>query len=251
MARLVFERHSTELAKRKIGAVYRRLRDAQLPIARLELAGIGFDLDGYRALVERWTVGAGPGESGLAAALGPDVNPRSTKQLGEWLARNLDETTLAGWPKTGTGKLATDVDALAACDLPVVEPLKRFKAPRSGSPPSGHTIGTSTRRPAGSTRRFCSAARARVECPAATRTFNRSRPASSARSSSRVPATARRRRLFANRASRRRAPREGSDHARLLPARRGSAPAHRGRSPRDDPARLEGARQLAKAANSV
>jgi DNA polymerase-1 len=127
MARLVFERYATALGKKKVGAVYRRLRDAQVAIARLELNGIGFDLDGYRALVARWTAERDEAKTALAEALGPDVNPRSTKQVGEWLAARLDPESLAAWPRTAKGKLSTDSDALAGCDLPVVAPLKRFK----------------------------------------------------------------------------------------------------------------------------
>ncbi len=116
------------------------------------------------------------------------------------------------------------------------------RSPRSGSPPSVTYDRTSTRRPAGSTRRYLlgGARTGRMSCRDPT--FNRSRPASSARSSSRVPATGSSTvdysqvelRVVALLA-------KDSDHARLLPPRRGSAPAHRGGPSRDRPGRrLEG-----------
>ena len=54
------------------------------------------------------------------------ANPRSTKQIGDWLLQSLDAATLARWPRTATGKLQLDRDVLAAhTQHPVLGPLAR------------------------------------------------------------------------------------------------------------------------------
>ena len=58
-----------------------------------------------------------------------EINPRSGKQLGEWIKQHVGERALQQWPHTPTGQLRTDGDTLALyADLPILHPLLRHKA---------------------------------------------------------------------------------------------------------------------------
>jgi DNA polymerase-1 len=57
------------------------------------------------------------------------VKLSSGKQLGEWLRLKLSTTELEGWPRTASGRLATDASSLQLfAHLPEIQPLLRYKA---------------------------------------------------------------------------------------------------------------------------
>ena len=114
------------LKERGLVRCYQLMRDAQPAIARLELAGCPFDTAGHQALIAQWQATAEQARGELDSLLN-GANPDSPLQLSKWLAVNLPPDTLATWPKTATGHLATDADTLAGLSLPALEPLKRYK----------------------------------------------------------------------------------------------------------------------------
>ncbi len=114
------------LKERGLVRCYSLMRDAQPAIARLELAGCPFDTAGHTTLVAQWQATAEQARGELDSLLN-GANPDSPLQLSTWLAANLPPDTLATWPKTATGQLATDADTLAGLTLPALEPLKRYK----------------------------------------------------------------------------------------------------------------------------
>ena len=117
----------TQLQQQGQGDAYKTLAGAQRFVARLELAGCPFDVDGHRRLIERWQADAEQGMERLAAAL-PGIDPNSATQLSAWLERHLDADTLSRWPRTPKGILSTGKDTLAGfADLPVVAPLAAYK----------------------------------------------------------------------------------------------------------------------------
>ena len=115
-----------QLQERDLGRCYQLMRDAQLAIARLELAGCPFDTAAHTALIARWQTTAEQARGELDSLLN-GANPDSPLQLSKWLSGNLPADLLATWPKTATGQLATDADTLAGLTLPALEPLKRYK----------------------------------------------------------------------------------------------------------------------------
>lgn len=114
------------LKARGLVRCYALMRDAQQAIARLELTGCPFDTAAHAALIAQWQATAEQARGALDSLLN-GANPDSPLQLSKWLAANLPAETLAAWPKTATGQLATDADALAGLTLPALEPLARYK----------------------------------------------------------------------------------------------------------------------------
>ena len=119
------------LQERGLGRCYQLMRDAQGAIARLELAGCPFDTAAHSELLATWQATAEQARAELDSLLN-GANPDSPLQLSKWLAANLPPDTLAAWPKTATGQLATDADTLAGLTLPALEPLKRYKGAMKG-----------------------------------------------------------------------------------------------------------------------
>ena len=117
---------SGRLQERGLTRCYQLMRDAQPAIARLELNGCPFDTTTHTALIAQWQSTAEQARGELDRLLN-GANPDSPLQLSKWLAANLPADTLEIWPKTATGQLATDADALAGLTLPALEPLKRYK----------------------------------------------------------------------------------------------------------------------------
>ncbi len=105
---------------------YTLMRDAQMAIARLELNGCPFDVSAHTLLVAQWQAAAEAARGELDSLM-PGVNPDSPAQLAKWLVANLPSETLEAWPKTASGQLATDADALAGLTLHALEPLTRYK----------------------------------------------------------------------------------------------------------------------------
>jgi DNA polymerase-1 len=109
------------------GRCYGLMRDAQPAIARLERNGCPFDTAAHTALLANWQEQAEQARGELDSLLN-GANPDSPLQLSRWLAANLPPDTVAAWPKTAGGQLATDADAMAGLSLPALEPLARYKA---------------------------------------------------------------------------------------------------------------------------
>ena len=94
-------------------------------VAQCHLDGVPFDWPQHAVLCERWQRDLTAAEQVLQQTLG-SANPRSTKQIGDWLQQSLDAATLARWPRTATGKLQLDRDVLTRHTRhPVLGPLAR------------------------------------------------------------------------------------------------------------------------------
>ncbi|MDS4020600.1 MAG: DNA polymerase [Candidatus Competibacter sp.] len=107
---------------------YTLLLRAQRPVAKMELAGCPFDLQGHAVLCDQWERERLAAIEPLAAVLGPGISPDSAAQLATWLAQTLPPERLAIWQKTAGGQPATGADVLAmADDLEVVKPLLAYK----------------------------------------------------------------------------------------------------------------------------
>ena len=106
-------------------ATYQLAIQALPVVAQCHVDGVPFDWEQHGLLCQRWQRDLVVAEQVLQQQLG-SVNPRSTKQIGDWLQQHLDAPTLALWPRTGTGKLRLDRDVLIAhTQHPVLGPLAR------------------------------------------------------------------------------------------------------------------------------
>ncbi len=106
-------------------ATYQLAVQALPVVAQCHIDGVPFDWEQHGLLCERWQQDLSAAEEVLQAQLGT-INPKSTTQMGNWLQQSLDAATLAGWPRTKTGKLQINRDVLMAhSNHPVLGPLAR------------------------------------------------------------------------------------------------------------------------------
>lgn len=102
------------------------LEKAAVPaVAMMETAGVRVDRGAHRDLLESLESDRENAQEALQDLVGVDVNVRSSKQLSGALAKALP----AEWPRTKTGLLATDRQALLrGGDVPVCKALLSFRA---------------------------------------------------------------------------------------------------------------------------
>lgn len=98
------------LRKRGLEPAYRIVHDAQPAVARMELAGIGFDVARHKGRIQEWQKEADQLQQEILSALGKELNINSGKQLGEWLEAAIEEKDLEKWAKTDGGKLSTSTN---------------------------------------------------------------------------------------------------------------------------------------------
>lgn len=103
----IFQKQYACLKEKTLIRSYEILRDSQQAIARMELSGIGFDVDKHKKLIEYWKSESSRLQIDILNALGQELNLNSSKQIGEWLSESLKEEDLQAWIKTAGGKLST------------------------------------------------------------------------------------------------------------------------------------------------
>ena len=97
-------------------------------IAEAQAHGILMDTEAHGILIKEWTHEKDDAYTKLRKVLGPDINPESGKQLAQWLRENLNPGTLASWPTTPKGQLATDRDSLKRfSEVDPVKPLLAYR----------------------------------------------------------------------------------------------------------------------------
>lgn len=103
----IFDIQKKQIGYRGLTRAYQMLRDAQFPVAKMELVGIGFDVLKHRELISAWRLEGERLEATIFEAIGRELNINSSKQMGEWLRDVLKEKDLETWTKTGKGALST------------------------------------------------------------------------------------------------------------------------------------------------
>ena len=103
----LFEMQRPLLSNRGLTRPYQILRDAQYPVAKMELFGISFDVEKHRELMIAWQEESNRLEASIFEVMGRELNINSSKQMGEWLRDVLKEDELETWTKTGKGALST------------------------------------------------------------------------------------------------------------------------------------------------
>lgn len=108
---------------------YSLMRDTQLVIVRMELAGIPFDGTEHEKLITQWDDEIRLTEANLKDIIGfGTINLNSGKQISNWIQDHIDSSIIAKWPKTNGGQLQTGAEALDLfSNLPFVAVLKKYK----------------------------------------------------------------------------------------------------------------------------
>ena len=133
------KRLAPKLKKYGLTRVYNLYKDAQVPIARLQLNGIKLDVDAHRDNIVTWRAELYKAKKDLLKLTG--IEHVTAAQIGSYLESTLPYNVLSIWPKTETGKLQTDSHVFADFDwLDIVKPLAEYKKKEKLCTSFGHTL---------------------------------------------------------------------------------------------------------------
>jgi len=114
------------LQKYGLTEVYKLYKDAQHPLAKMQLNGMKIDTEKHRELIGKWKLEAYAAKKDLIKLTGLD--DVTSHKIANYLNENLPPDVLTIWPRTESGKLSTDSNAFAEFSwLDVVEPFSRFQ----------------------------------------------------------------------------------------------------------------------------
>lgn len=120
------ERVSKGLAKFGLERVYQLTKDAQHPLVLMQLKGWKIDSSLHMKMITQWRADTFVAKKEVQRLTG--IEKITSTTLGTWLESNLDAATLALWPRTETGRLATDANAFVDfAYLPVVAPFSHYQ----------------------------------------------------------------------------------------------------------------------------
>lgn len=133
------KRLAPKLKKYGLTRVYNLYKDAQVPIARLQLNGIKLDVDAHRDNIVTWRAELYKAKKDLLKLTG--IEHVTAAQIGNYLENTLPYNVLSIWPKTETGKLQTDSHVFADFDwIDIVKPLAEYKKKEKLCTSFGHTL---------------------------------------------------------------------------------------------------------------
>ncbi len=92
--------------------VYKQMRDAVPAVLQMERAGMPFAREKHASMVSGWKAQLEETRAKLTACA-PGLDPGSTKQIGQWIERNLPAPVVKSWGRTESGQLQTDHETLA------------------------------------------------------------------------------------------------------------------------------------------
>jgi DNA polymerase I-like protein with 3'-5' exonuclease and polymerase domains len=106
--------------------VYNLYKEAQHPLAKLQLSGIKLNVDAHRDMIVKWRNDAYVAKKKLLALTNLDMITPTT--IAHYLEKSLPSNVLSLWPRTETGKLATDAHVFADFDfVDIVKPFEEFQ----------------------------------------------------------------------------------------------------------------------------
>lgn len=130
--RPIAEKLTVALQKYGLLNVYNLYKQAQIPLAKMQLNGIQMNADAHVECIAEWKINAYQAKKELLALTGlKDTNPKS---IIAYLETTLPPEILAIWPLTDGGEDEKEGDLSLSADtfsdfsfLPIVEPFSRFK----------------------------------------------------------------------------------------------------------------------------
>lgn len=109
-----------------LGRIYYLSKDAQHPIAEMQLNGFKLNAETYRELIPKWISELVPAKKKVQTITG--IQSLTAPKLGLWLEKNLDPETMAIWPRTDSGKMSTSADTLADFSYhEIVKPFSEYQ----------------------------------------------------------------------------------------------------------------------------
>lgn len=128
----IISKLSGGIKKYGLEKVYRLYKEAQVPLAKMQLNGIKMNQDKHRELISKWKLDAHAAKKDVLAQTGLDnTNPKS---MIAYLEGTLPDDVLAIWPLTEggegekAGELSLSADTFSDFSyLPIVEPFSRLK----------------------------------------------------------------------------------------------------------------------------
>lgn len=120
------ERIAPQLASLDLVRIYKLYKDAQHPIARMQLNGLKFDCDKHRDMIVDWRAELYNAKKELVNLTGlTKITPHS---IASYLEKTLPADVLSIWPRTEVGKLETNAHVFADFDyLNIVKPFLEFQ----------------------------------------------------------------------------------------------------------------------------
>ena len=120
------ERLVKGLTKYGLLKVYKLYKDAQWPLAKMQLNGMKIDVEKHRELIGKWKLDAYAAKKELTALTG--LTDLTSHTIADYLENKLEPNVLSIWPRTDTGKLSTDANAFSEFDwLDIVKPFSKFQ----------------------------------------------------------------------------------------------------------------------------
>jgi DNA polymerase-1 len=114
------------LDKYGLHRIYKLTKDAQHPIAVMQLNGFKLDVEAHRKLIPQWIEELVPAKRKVQKITG--IQSLTAPKLGLWLEQNLDPATLAMWPRTDSGKMSTSADTFADFSYhEIVKPFSEYQ----------------------------------------------------------------------------------------------------------------------------
>jgi DNA polymerase-1 len=106
--------------------IYKLTREAQFPIAAMQINGFKFNVERHKTLIQQWRNDLYEARKELVELTG--MQSFNSHSIAEWLEKNLTAEQLEIWPRTESGKLATDAHVFADFSyLPIVKPFSKFQ----------------------------------------------------------------------------------------------------------------------------
>lgn len=120
------ERIAPQLASLDLVRIYKLYKDAQHPIARMQLNGLKFDCDKHRDMIVDWRAELYTAKKELVRITG--LNKTTPHSIASYLEKTLPPDVLSMWPRTEVGKLETNAHVFADFDyLDIVKPFLEFQ----------------------------------------------------------------------------------------------------------------------------
>lgn len=123
---LIAEKLAGGIQKYKLGRIYTIMKEAQHPIAAMQMNGIGFDAEAHVKVIPTWVDKLVKAKKEVMKLTG--LTKLTATTLGVWLEENLPEDVLNIWPRTDKGRLSTDAHTLSDFAwLDIVKPFSEYQ----------------------------------------------------------------------------------------------------------------------------
>ena len=122
----IAEKMGRQIQKYGLERIYKLTKAAQFPIASMQLNGIKLNTAKHKILLQQWRSELVEARNELAKLTG--LESFTGHSIARWLEENLTPEDLELWPRTETGKLATDSHVFADFSyLEIVKPFSKFQ----------------------------------------------------------------------------------------------------------------------------